>query len=170
MRGIKAAFLICLTILSSFLLGYSKNPLKPSDNSDRTKNAEKREIIQVDSFKLNITVPEKWEIPDSGENKNVIIKERQPMGLIEVVGYYRDQPERGALPNHSEITSSQDAASGIGNGKLYILKQSGTSASGDSGEQLEIRVLIPVENQDLAISIALKTSKSSTDSDIKDFK
>jgi hypothetical protein len=31
-------------------------------------------------------------------------------------------------------------------------------------------VIIPIENQELAISIALKTSKSSTDIDIKDVK
>jgi hypothetical protein len=133
MSRTKITFLVCIVILLGFLYSCSQNPVKPSDNSDKVKSVEKTEVIQVDSFKLSITVPEKWEIPISGEERNIILKKGQPSGLIEVVGYYRDQPEGGTLPNHSEILSSQDAASGIGNGKLYVLKQSGTSASGDSG-------------------------------------
>lgn len=120
-------------------------------------------LVNIDKFyvtNLNVKLPYGW---TSEKINGTMIKfmnnNKEETGGMFLVGYYKDQPYGGALPNHSQIIKNEDIKTPLGDGKLVVLNRSLPAASNDNGTWNEIYALIPIKDQNFAYSIYVKSNK-----------
>jgi len=156
--------LFCWAILLVVLSGCGTTPKVPASTVAKPNVASTNATANIaNDYRLISELTDGWKIILSGENKGQIIKDGEPVGLIEIVGNYEGTT---GLPNHSSIIRSENIVSELGNGKLYILDRSMPAASPDQKTWTEIYTLVPINEQNLAFSIWVDTNEASLKNDV----
>lgn len=103
---------------------------------------------------LNITYPGSW--AKKGNENEIFFddEKKQTVGGISLVGYYGDY--NSILPNHSEISNTEDIDICLGKGKLFTLKRSNPAVANNNETWDEIHAVIPANKNNLAYDIWIK--------------
>lgn len=151
----KYLIIIITGVIMFGLSGCVKTTKAAAVNKQNDKSAADANNINLN--KLNITIPPNW--TKTGNENEIFFDDenKQTIGGITVVGYYGEY--KSSLPNHSEITNTEDIDISIGKGKIFTLKRNYPAASGNNEIRIEIHAIIPSDKKNSAYDIWIKEKK-----------